>query len=83
MRKILDNPNGPDDRNNARILAGGAGDWYRDTATLSSFKTQGVNVLYMGFSRMKYITNDWQLFGWTSLTEAQLRANPPPITGLR
>ncbi len=83
MRKILDNPNGPDDRNSARILAGGAGDWYRDTATLSSFKTQGVNVLYMGFSRMKYITNDWQLFGWTSLTEAQLRANPPPITGLR
>jgi hypothetical protein len=36
----------------------------------------------MGFSRLKYVTNDWQLFGWTSLTEAQLRANPPPVFGL-
>ncbi len=82
MRKILDDPSGPDDRARARLLAGGAGDWYRDTATLTAPKVQGKNVLYMGFSRLKYVTNDWQLFGWSSLTEAQLRANPPPVVGL-
>ena len=82
MRKILDNPAGPDDRNQARILAAGAGDWYKDAATLTAAKVQGQNVLYMGFSRLKYITNDWQLFAWTSLSEAQLRANPPPVIGL-
>jgi hypothetical protein len=88
-RRILDNPFGPDDRRFARILAAGAGDWYKDTATLSSPKVggepgdPGVNVTYMGFSRLKYVTNDWQLFGWTSLSESQLRSNPPPIIGIR
>jgi hypothetical protein len=81
-RKILDNPAGPDDRAQVRLMAAGAGDWYRDQATLTTPKVQGQNVLYMGFSRLKYITNDWQVFGWTSLSEAQLRANPPPVIGL-
>lgn len=82
MRKILDNPAGPDDRNRARLLAAGAGDWYRDRQTLTSAKVAGKNVTYMGFSRLKYVSNDWQLFGWTSLSESRLRANPPPIRGL-
>jgi hypothetical protein len=81
-RKILDNPAGPDDRSQVRLLAAGAGDWYQDQATLTAPKVQGQNVIYMGFSRLKYITNDWQIFGWTSLSEAQLRANPPPVIGL-
>jgi hypothetical protein len=82
MRRILDDPNGPDDRAQARLLAAGAGDWYKDTATLTAPKVQGKNVIYMGFSRLKYITDDWQLFGWTSLTEPQLRTSPPPLIGL-
>ncbi|MCO5101769.1 MAG: hypothetical protein M9885_12915 [Burkholderiaceae bacterium] len=81
-RLILDNPNGPDDRHLAHILSAGAGDWYKDQATISAFKVQGQNVTYMGFGRLKYVTKDWQLFGWTSLSEAQIRANPPPFIGL-
>jgi hypothetical protein len=81
-RLILDNPAGPDDRHLARILSGGAGDWYKDQATLSSPKVIDQNLKYMGFSRLKYVTRDWQMFGWTSLSEAQTRANPPPIIGL-
>lgn len=88
LRKILDDAGGTDDRANARILGGLAGDWYRsaDTANGSDgVKIQGVNVNYMGFSRLKYVTNNWQLFGWYQtdrLTQSQLRANPPPIIGL-
>lgn len=81
-RLILDNPNGADDRDKAHILAGGAGDWYKDQATISGYKEQGVNLIYMGFGRLKYVTREWQLFGWTSLSEAQIRANPPPFIGL-
>lgn len=87
-RKIKNNDAGVDDRANARILGGCAGDWYRSASTADGSdgtKIQGVNVSYMGFSRLKYITNDWQLFGWyttDTLTQAQLRANPPPLIGL-
>jgi hypothetical protein len=87
-RKIKDNDAGVDDRDDARILGGGAGDWYRSAATADGSdgaKIGGVNVSYMGFSRLKYITNDWQLFAWyttNTLTQAQLRANPPPLVGL-
>jgi len=81
-RLILDNPSGPDDRHLARILAAGAGDWYKDDATLTSAKVPGVNTTYMGIARLKYVTKDWQFFGWTSLSEAQIRANPPPVIGL-
>ena len=81
-RLILDNPSGPDDRDKAHILSAGAGDWYKDQATLSGAKVQGQNVYYMGFGRLKYVTREWQLFGWTNLSETQLRANPPPFIGL-
>lgn len=81
-RLILDDPKGPDDRHLAHILSAGAGDWYKDDATLTSPKVPGVNTTYMGIARLKYVTKDWQLFGWTSLSEAQIRANPPPVIGL-
>ena len=35
----------------------------------------------MGFNRFKYLTNDWQMISFHSLTEEQIRANPPPIVG--
>jgi len=82
-RLILDDPKGPDDRDNAHLLAAGAGDWYKDAATGSgNNQISGETVTYMGYSRFKYVTKEWQLFGWTSLSEAQIRANPPPIIGL-
>lgn len=81
-RLILDNPKGPDDRHLAHILSAGAGDYFRDQATISGFKVQGENVIYMGFARLKYVTKDWQLFSWTNLSEARIRANPPPFIGM-
>lgn len=81
FRRITDDPGGPDDRDQMNMLAGCSWDWYL-SQVLSSPPAQGVNVLYGGFSRLKYLTNDWQLFANTNLTEAQLRANPPPIVGL-
>jgi len=85
-RLILDDPEGVDDRATCRILAATGGDYYRDEATLSGLKIPGVNVVDRGFSRFKYITNDWQLFAMYStniLSEATLRANPPPLYGLQ
>ena len=80
-RLILDNPALADDRANCNILAGCAFDWYQ-AMTLSQPPAAGVNVTYGGYSRLKYLSSDWQLIAHTSLTEAQLRANPPPMTGL-
>ncbi len=77
-RKILHDPNGPDDRANARLLADAAGDWWITAdARWDYFKTNAP----MGFNRFKYLTNDWQIISFHSLTEAQIRANPPPIIG--
>lgn len=82
-RLILDDPNGPDDRHRAHILSAGSGDWYRDwPRTGPLVPGPDGNITYMGYGRLKYVTNDWQLFGWTSLSEAQIRANPPPFIGL-
>lgn len=77
-RKILHDPNGVDDRANARLLADTAGDWWiTATAQWDNFKTSGP----MGWNRFKYLNNDWQMISFHSLTEAQIRANPPPIIG--
>lgn len=84
-RLILDNPSGYDDRHLAHILSAGAGDWYKSELTakgLDGQKIQGVNVIYMGWGRLKYVTKDWQLFSWTDLSDAQIRANPPPFIGV-
>lgn len=89
-RKILDNPNGVDDRSQAQLLLAVSGDYYRDEGVANNgpydgnFGTTGPR----GFSRFKLVSNDWQLFSWyanmgsRSLSAAQLRANPPPFTGL-
>ena len=77
-RKILHDPNGVDDRANARLLADTAGDWWiTATAQWDNFKTSGP----MGWNRFKYLNNNWQMISFHSLTEAQIRANPPPIIG--
>ena len=85
-RLILDNPNGADDRASCRILGACAGDYYMDAWTAGDGpEITGVNVRDAGWSRLKYFTNDWQLFAFYtshSLTQAQLRANPPPFIGV-
>lgn len=78
-RKILHDPSGPDDRANARLLADTAGDWWTTAdARWDNFKTNGP----MGYNRFKYLTNDWQMISFHTLTEAQITANPPPFIGV-
>lgn len=80
-RLAVDDANQSDDRALCNILMGCSWDWYL-AMTLTSPPEQNVNVLYGGFSRLKYLRSDWQIFANTNLSEAQLRANPPPIVGL-
>lgn len=85
-RLILDDPNGTDDRASARVLAAGAGDFYIDQATADGgIKIVGGTVSPMGYARFKYVTPQWQMFSFYStgtLSQAALRANPPPFIGL-
>jgi len=82
-RLILDNPAGTDDRHLAHLLLGCAGDYYYNIGVTNPQWPDTVNPI--GYSRFKYVTNDWQLFSfytgkspWATISEAQLRANPPP-----
>lgn len=81
-RLILDDAAQADDRAQCNILCGTSFDWYLALDLQGAPPEQNVNVYYGGFSRLKYLRNDWQIFANTNLSEAQLRANPPPITGL-
>ncbi len=81
-RLILDDPGGTDDRDTAHVLSACAGDWLRSAHAVDTGEAVGQNVLRLGHGRLKYVTREWQLFGWTNLSEAQLRANPPPLIGL-
>lgn len=82
-RLILDDPNGPDDRDQANILLGVAGDYFENAEVGQTIPTKaGVTVEPMGYSRLKFVTNEWQLFSFyhnVLMTEAQIRANPPPF----
>jgi hypothetical protein len=73
MRVVKIDPNGPDDRDLSRFVAHLGTDWWISNTTL----------LYdVGISGYKRITKDWVAFNFISedLTQAQLEANPPPIS---
>jgi len=70
------------DRDKAHVLSACAGDWLEGQVSVDAREAQGQNVHRMGYGRLKYVTREWQLFGWTNLSEAQIRANPPPLIGL-
>lgn len=75
-RLILNNPNLPDDRLQARYLLSMGGDyWLNLTAPWDNWQTNGD----IGIGKFKYVRNDWQSFNMTTLTREQLRQNPPPI----
>jgi hypothetical protein len=84
-RLILDNPNGPDNRNQARYLANTGADWWRTTTTTFG---DGSNNPPVGQSRFTYLTTDWTAINFYSggpiatapgsWTETRLRTTPPP-----
>jgi hypothetical protein len=75
MRLVLDNPTGPDDRAIARFLGNVGGDFYPSTTGGGIPNNPGI-----GGGKFKYVRTDWQFFAMTTLTERQLKSNPPPVT---
>ena len=70
---ILHDPRGIDDRHAARFLLGVGADWYPPS---------GVKLPYypgVGTSRHKFVTVAPQVHVMHTMTEQELRANPPPL----
>lgn len=75
-RLILHDPTQPDDRAQARYLLSIGGDyWLTTSAQWDQFRTNGD----IGIGRFKYVQAQWQIFSMITLSEAQIRANPPPL----
>lgn len=90
-RLVKDKEAGPDDRNRAKYLIHVGGDYYPSTSTRASDLAPAYYFPGIGLSRAKLVNDNWQAFnfstidvgvedpGGATLTEAQLRANPPPL----
>ena len=75
-RLIRHDENLPDDRDSARyILSIGADYWLNLEAEWDQWKTNGD----IGIGRFKLVTKSWQAFNMHSLSEDELRKNPPPM----
>ena len=75
-RLILDDPDGSDDREEARLLLSmGADYWLSLDAEWDQWTTNGD----VGIGRFKYVTEEWRPFNMTSASPELLRANPPPL----
>ena len=75
-RLIVDDPNEPDDRSEARIILDIGGDyWATMDAQWDQWKTNGD----IGIGRFKFVTNCWQSFNMHTLSPEALRENPPPL----
>jgi hypothetical protein len=76
-RLIVDNPQKPDDRAQARYLMNIGGDYWSDLAVQWNNQWTANSDIAMG--KFKYVKNRWQAFNMTTLSEAELLRNPPPI----
>jgi hypothetical protein len=75
-RLVINNPDLPDDRGTAKYLLGVGGDyWLNLSAPWDNFRTNGD----IAIGRMKYVKKEWQAFNMCTLTEKELRDNPPPL----
>jgi hypothetical protein len=88
-RLIVDDPNGPDNRSQARYLANTGGDWWR---TPTAPYGDGTNNPGIGQSRFTYLTSDFAAIDFYtggpvatapgSWTESQLRGSNPPVNAM-
>lgn len=89
-RLVKDNAGGSDDRASAKYLIHVGGDYYPDRSTRVSDLAPAYYFPGIGVSRAKLVSNDWQAFNFATidagiqdpgggLSEAELRANPPPL----
>ncbi|HYX35179.1 MAG TPA: hypothetical protein VE954_18950 [Oligoflexus sp.] len=75
-RLVLDDKTKPDDRQNARFLAGSGADyWLNPYSVWDDWKTNGD----VGIGRMRFVESTWASYNMHSLTEQEVRDNPPPI----
>ncbi|MBN1480705.1 T9SS type A sorting domain-containing protein [candidate division KSB1 bacterium] len=77
-RLILENPDGVDDRNEAKYLMSVGGDWWESmTAVWDQWRTNAD----MGIGRFRFITPEWKGYNMISLPVDRVRENPPPFAG--
>jgi len=76
-RKVMNNLGGTDDRGVAKYLMDVGGDyWLSSSASYSGFNGNNKEI---GYSRFKYITNEWQSVRFTNVPDSQISTNPPPL----
>lgn len=76
-RIILDDPEGKDDRDQAKYLMSVGGDWWESlTAQWDNWTTNWD----IGIGRFRFITEEWKSFNMYSVPEDTIRNNPPPFT---
>jgi hypothetical protein len=76
-------PGQPDDIATTRYLAGASGDWWENETIAFEDPSGGGSGTHNGdwaIGRHRFLTADWQTFTGHTLTERQIRENPPPIT---
>lgn len=76
-RLVVDNPDLPDDRAQARYLMNMGADYWLDLAV--QWRADWTANGDVAIGRFRYITSDWQAFNMTTLTPYELCQNPPPI----
>lgn len=75
-RLVPDDPRLPDDRDRARYLLSMGGDYWLDAnSRWNDFKTNKD----IGIGRFKFVRSEWRSFNMTTLSEGQIRKNPPPF----
>lgn len=74
VRLILSDPNGVDDRYLAKYVSQVGADPYADNQTAGIANNPSI-----GAGKEKIVTPDWRMVTFTTLTESQLKTDPPPI----
>jgi hypothetical protein len=77
-RLVIDDNDLVDDRSNARYLLDMGGDYYLNASILPS----GSVKIDIGIGRFKYVRTGWQSFNMITLSESEIRQNPPPLLPL-
>lgn len=73
-RLIVDNPNQPDDRLQARYLLDMGGDYWLNLDAGWIFLKTNQDI---GIGRFRYVTTEWKSFNMHTLSEEELLQNPP------
>jgi hypothetical protein len=75
-RLVVDDPQKPDDRSEARYLMSvGADYWQSKNVGWDNFNTNGDAAM----GKLKYVEEDWQKFTMNTVSPDVLANNPPPI----